>query len=384
MTKQRESGITWTEETWNPVRGCSRVSKGCMNCYAEGVANRFKGPGMPYEGLIASTGQWNGTVKTVDSMMYQPLRWKRPRLIFVNSMSDLFHESLEDKTIDRIFAVMALSGQHTYQILTKRAQRMSEYLRDFSFDRMVENCKGEDGVSAIPRYSIATLQLLFGIRKWPNYRERLLNTWPLPNVWLGVSVEDQATADERIPYLLDTPAAVCWVSAEPLLGAVDLTPWIGGHIGVTGYRVDPYPHWIDWVVVGGESGAGARPMLPEWARSLRDQCVAAGVPYHFKQFGEYGTRASVDDVPVFRQFTSHQHWVNKASTWVQDGICLDSDGRQLKNGGDMMRARDEGKFPVTIMHKVGKKNAGRLLDGRTWDEYPQGYSRSTTNVEQQL
>jgi protein gp37 len=132
---------------------------------------------------------------------------------------------------------------------------------------------------------------------------------------------------------------------------------------------DSYPG-IDWVIVGGESGSQARPMHPEWARSLRDQCVAAGVPFHFKQWGEYGTCYAVGDEPVFKQFPCFQTWVNKADSWVRGGICLDAKGRECRIGRDMQRAHDEGTFPVTIMHRVGKKTAGRLLDGREWNEIP--------------
>jgi len=185
----------------------------------------------------------------------------------------------------------------------------------------------------------------------------------LPNVWVGVTVENQEAADERIPLLLQTPAAVRWVSMEPLLGAVDLERArdIGETLACHGSL-----KLLDWVVVGGESGPNARPMHPDWARSLRDQCAKAAVPFFFKQWGEWHTGES-----VFRQFDTFERWVNKASTWVRGGICLDVDGRELKNGADMMRARDAGKFPVTIMHRVGTKKSGNLLDGRLFERYPE-------------
>lgn len=176
------------------------------------------------------------------------------------------------------------------------------------------------------------------------------------------------------------PAKVRFLSMEPLLGPVDLRlqrpvreDERQDMDGYCSHITTAAGSGIHWVIVGGESGPGARPMHPAWARSLRDQCQAAGVPYLFKQWGEWHTAAyhASTGLPVFRQFDSHQQWVNKASTWVQGGICLDRHGRELKNGGDMARARDQGDFPVTIMHKVGKKAAGRLLDARTWDEIPQ-------------
>jgi protein gp37 len=258
------------------------------------VAARFSGKGQAYEGLAyrnSSGAHWTGKVRLVEEHLEDPLRWKRPRRIFVNSMSDLFHESLDEYDIGQVFAIMALAKQHTFQVLTKRPAEM--------------------------------LQILETARICFDYDE------PLPNVWLGVSVEDQKTADERIPLLLQTPAAVRWLSVEPLLGPIELqAPWSA---------INPeYPeHGIHWVVVGGESGPGARPMHPDWARSIRDECVAAGVPFFFKQWGEWEpfSLAPPPDTP-----TIDPAW---------------HDWRQ-------------GDFSA----RVGKKAAGRLLDGREWNEYP--------------
>lgn len=253
--------IEWTEATWNPVRGCSRVSEGCRNCYAERVASRFSGPGMPYEGLAAN-GKWTGVARVVEKAMDQPLRWKRPRRIFVNSMSDLFHESLAFADVLRIFEVMEKAKHHTFQVLTKRPRRAFDFCAT---------------------YGIGTS-----------------NRWP-ENVWLGVSVENQAAADERIPLLLETPAAVRFLSCEPLLGPVDLlrVQWPQKHRvdvlrggawdfgGFGGFTQHSDMNKIDWVIAGGESGPGARWMRPEWAQDLRDQCAAAGTPFFFKQWGEW-------------------------------------------------------------------------------------------------
>lgn len=211
------SKIEWTEATWNPVRGCSRISEGCRNCYAEAVAARFSGPGQPYEGLAKMTPagpRWTGQVAVIEKHMDDPRRWTRPRRVFVNSMSDLFHERLRDEEIDRVFAVMADAPQHTFQVLTKRAIRM---------------------------------------RAWAQ-RAAHLGRSPPANVWMGVSVEDQIAAAERVDLLLDTPAAVRWLSLEPLIGPVVIsrTQWSR----------------LDWIVIGGESGHGARPFDLEWARSI--------------------------------------------------------------------------------------------------------------------
>jgi len=189
-----------------------------------------------------------------------------------------------------------------------------------------------------------------------------------PNVWLGCTVVNQAEADRDIPKLLAVPAAVRFLSMEPLLGPVDLTRWSGieGDGGTMGFG-------LDLVIVGGESGPKARPMHPDWARSLRDQCNAAGAAFHFKQWGEWGpgSFSMSTGEAVFREFPNFQTWVNKASTWVNGGACLDANGRHCKIGADFMRARDESTFPVTIIHRIGKARAGRLLDGREWNQMPE-------------
>jgi protein gp37 len=284
------SAIEWTDATWNPVRGCTRISEGCRNCYAEGVAARFSGSGQPFEGfadLGRSGSKWTGKVELIPGMLGAPLRWKKPRRIFVNSMSDLFHEALPDEAIDRAFAVMLLAPQHTFQILTKRSDRMRAYLSALVCDDGFRPYVRRPGwKSRDPRDGDRVLLLRDG------------QTWPLPNVWLGVSVEDQTTADARIPDLLATPAAVRFLSCEPLLGPVDLREWVG----TVHHHPDNDPHatstravvraaraamgpTIDWAIVGGESGPGARPMHPDWVRSIRDQCTAAGVAFFMKQWG---------------------------------------------------------------------------------------------------
>jgi protein gp37 len=285
------SSIEWTDATWNPVRGCAIVSKGCTNCYAMRQAHRSSGAGGAYEGLtkLSKGGPvWTGKVRLVPELLEQPLQWRRPRLIFVNSMSDLFHEDVPVEFIYSLWCVMAAARRHRFQILTKRAARMREVLTAAPFTCQV-----------------------------------------LDNVWLGVSVEDQVAADERIPQLLATPAAVRWISAEPLLGLVDL---IGkDEQGSALHEYEGRPR-LDGIVAGGESGPGARPMHPQWARYLRDQCRGAGVPFFFKQ------------------------WGNWAPCPFDSGGHVASDQEKLLDG--------------TWLLKVGKKSAGRELDGRTHDEYP--------------
>lgn len=240
------SSIEWTEVTWNPIRGCTVVSPGCTRCYAMKQAHRFSGVGKSYHGLtkLSRGGPvWTGKIRTIPALLEAPLRWRTPRTIFVNSMSDLFHEAVPESFIARVFEVMARADWHLFQVLTKRSSRLVELA------------------------------------------ERL--PWPA-NVWMGVSVESARYAS-RIDNLRATSAAVRFLSLEPLLGPLP-------DLDLTG---------IGWVIVGGESGPGARPMDPEWAREIRDRCVAEGVPFFFKQWGGFA-----------------------------------------------------------------KKRAGRVLDGRTWDELP--------------
>lgn len=337
MSDQRNGGIAWTEETWNPLRGCTRVSQGCMNCYAESMAARFCGAGQPYEGTInPETKRWNGTIKLVPEKLAEPLRWQRPRMVFVNSMSDLFHEDVPDWHIDKVFAVMAMAERQTFQVLTKRPARMKEYL---SKDRRPEwadsavSMWGENDPDAIHDsiwHGDATL----------------------PNVWLGVTVENQEAADERIPLLLETPASVRWASMEPLLGPVDLA--LFGTLPRM-HHIDPTAKVRDllhWVVVGGESGPHARPMHPDWARSLRDQCAAAGVPFLFKQWGEFSLDYDRDrDDPDYRKCNLMD---KKPGRWIN-----------LAGGHGFHGDR------VHYAERVGKKSAGRLLDGKLHNGYPE-------------
>lgn len=320
------TSIEWTDATWNPLRGCTRVSEGCKNCYAEVMAARFSKPGQWGHGLatmarVHHTGKidhrWTGKVILVEGQLDQPLRWKKPRRIFVNSTSDLFHESVPDEWIDRIFAVMALAPRHTFQVLTKRPERAKAYLSN----------------PERRRASATHAALWHATGRWAMPDDISL-LWPLPHVWLGTSVEDKATADARIPQLLATPAAVRFLSAEPLLGPVDVYRHLWDHEFL---RAPPTP-CLDWVICGGESGPGARPMHAEWARSLRDQCITADVAFFYKQTGEWlhETQATADE------------WDPIAA--AARNIHLWPDG--------------------TMSLRLGKKAAGRVLDGRTWDQMP--------------
>ena len=314
-----KTGIEWTDATWNPIRArnkatgkvgwyCEKVSPGCETCYACRFNEVRLGTGLPYK---------PGHRKDVDifldeKTLLQPLRWKKPRKIFVCSMTDLFGEWVPDEWIAMVFAIMALTPWHTFQVLTKRSKRMREYcrlIRPQYLDAQDEICE--------VRYGSRPTAI----------------TWPLPNVWLGVSAEDQTRADERVPDLLATPAAVRFVSAEPLLGVLDMRQTLD--------RAGMDPVWglrqagLHWVIVGGESGPRARPMHPDWARGLRDQCKATGTAFHFKQWGEW-IHADQPGVDMLGTAKSHMH-----------------------DFGD-------GHHAV----RVGKKSAGRMLDGVLHGEYP--------------
>lgn len=292
--------IGWTQATWNPTTGCDKVSDGCTNCYALTLAGRLKAMGSAKyqtDGDPRTSGPGFGLAVHPDTLSV-PLRWRKPRRIFVNSMSDLFHARVPREFVARVFAVMAATPQHTYQILTKRPDRMARMLSSEEFEVAVGAVLVRD-YADLPGGSPWTLtrRIESGFAR-PEH-------WPLPNVWLGTSVEDQERADQRLPALCETPAAVRWVSAEPLLAPVDLSPWLG--------PVDWPPCWDqhepsaecsrciqpEWMVLGGESGPGARPMQVEWAESLVAQCQAAGVAVFVKQLGTVLGGKSHHDMATF-------------------------------------------------------------------------------------
>lgn len=296
--------IEWCEETWNPITGCTPISEGCQNCYAKRLSNRLKGRcGYDKDNPFSVTLH--------PDKLDQPLRWRKPRRVFVCSMGDLFHPKVKSQSIAEVFDIIAQAQNHTFLILTKRPRRMKAVLEGF---REIWEC------SCVG--------------------------WPLPNLWLGVTAENQQRADERIPILLQIPAAKRFVSIEPMLGAVDLQSYVLGDTlcrcdGCMDLAKNAPEMWqaqrIDWVICGGETGPGARPMHPEWVRSLRDQCQASGTPFFFKSWGEYAWEENFP-VPDIALKTVKKH--------------------------------------VDISIKVGKKRAGRLLDGHEWSEYPKEGGKS--------
>jgi protein gp37 len=329
-----KSNIEWTDASWTPIRAknlktgklgwhCEHDTTGCIHCYSEAMNLRL-GTGLPFK-----PGHRKDVEIFLDEKMLQaPLHWKKPRMVFVCSMTDLFADFMKDEWIDRVFAVMALCPQHTFQVLTKRAERMRDYCL------------------ALPSRSVAVAQAAVWLGIWddPDGIAVTVNDLidrPLPNLWLGVSAERQQEADERIPLLLRTPAAIRFISAEPLLGPIDLCSisWPKDHVrfpesddisgGFDALRLVKGTK-LDWVIVGGESGHHARPMHPQWARDIRDHCEDAGLPLFFKQWGN----------------------------------CVPIIGFADPDRGDFC-------FEGQWFARIGKKAAGRFLDGVEYNGFPE-------------
>ena len=302
-----KSKIEWTDATWNALYGCSRVSEGCRNCYAERHIHRFAGPGQRHEGLTVIRGGrpgWTGEIQLRPDRLEIPLRWQGSKRVFVNSLSDLFHENVPFEFIAASFGVMAVAKRHQFQLLTKRPERAAEFFEWLSKDL---HHKINDAVQEmVPR--------LADVAVFPTQKHGMVPDvpWPLSNVWLGVSVEDQKTAEERIPILMECPAAVRWISAEPLLGPIDLDKVPGAD-------------QLQWVVVGGESGPSARPMDPAWVEMVCEWCKDNGVPKNFKQFGLLENNPNSNDPTAKENGGSAKGGrMMNGSTWDQEPEVVSS------------------------------------------------------------
>ena len=354
-------------KSWNPIRArnretgkvgwaCVHVSPGCEHCYSEAF-NAFRGTGLKYRAQDLKHVESFLDPKTLAA----PLSWKRPCKIFVCSMTDLFGEWVPFEQIATVFGVMAACPQHTFIVLTKRPERAREFFAWIEEKGQQAAVQGGD------------VQVRFCVMAADHFIERGFHVtyppWPLPNVWLLTSAEDQETAEKRIPHLLKCPATVHGVSYEPALSRVDFSPWLRpeftvhrgdtvlesaeGRAAITAIAkaaaIQAGARFIGWLIAGGESGPRARPMHPDWARSVRDQCQAAGVPYFFKQWGEW------------------------APTDIAPGGDLGGDMRCglveiVRPAGEM-----DGHFRKgdVLMRRLGKKVSGALLDGREWREFPE-------------
>lgn len=374
--------VTGLGATWNIVTGCAVVSPGCTNCYAMKLAGTRLKHHVSRQGLTVQTKSgpvWNGQVRFNEQWLTQPLAWKKPHGIFVAAHGDLFADGVTDDQLDRIFAIMALTPQHVYYVLTKRPERMRDYLT-----RPAGN--GKQDIRNHLAWEVLPQVMIAWAPQWKSegidgpHRSRgiaAFTKWPLPNVWLGVSVEDQTRADERIPILLDTPAALRFISAEPLLGPIDIAGYTfifthedeaalmderPGFVPILPFR-DPKttpsdqictPR-LDWVIAGGESGPSARPSHPDWFRSLRDQCAEADVAFFFKQWGNWapdtGPMPSGDPIMDGRA---------RCAVWQGDRWLFAADGDTPPSDAG------EGEW----VYHLGKKAAGRMLDGQAHSAFP--------------
>lgn len=310
-----ETKIEWADFTFNPWIGCTEISAACDHCYARILAARYG---------WAKWGVGQPRIRTGEANWHKPVAWDRAaakagvrKRVFCASLADWADAEVPDAWRFDLFQTIAATPNLDWLLLSKRHALVRGFL----------------------------LRYAGGLK----------------NIRVGMTVEDDKMAEMRLPRLREI-ARDGWptfVSYEPALGPVEWERWLD--IGC-----------IDWLIAGGESGVKARPPHPDWIRAARNACTKYGRPFHFKQWGEWHTGFSQisSGEAVFKQFTTYQQWVNKAPTWVNGGICLDSTGRALRIGADFMKARDEGRFPVTIMHRVGKKAAGAMLDGREWREFP--------------
>jgi protein gp37 len=382
------TAIEWTDATWNIITGCSVVSPGCTNCYAMKLAGTRLAHHPSRAGLTRDSNAgpvWTGGVRFNEQWINDPWRWKRPRRIFVCAHGDLFHEAVPDGWIARVWNVMGQCDHHQFQILTKRPARMREWVTRWA------DLSGEDGDPKLVRGPDATraahpsgrgqlfAAMLYAMGSpppgaaYPTFDWMAGQMWwppVLPNVWLGVSVEDQVRADERIPDLLGAPAAVRFLSCEPLLGPINLHSALCRKTG----SCPTCPQClggIDWLIAGGESGPGARPMHPGWPRGLRDQCVAAGVPFFFKQWGNWAPVCAMAEAEIDACYHAAPDRHPDATRRCKVSTCvLHSDGQRFdRPANDGAYAQGSG---ATMMMEIGKKAAGSLLDGREHKAFPDG------------
>lgn len=340
------SKIEWTDETWNPVVGCTRCSPGCAGCYAAVMAKRQAGMARAKRAKGQDPGRsahyekvenWD-SIELVPEALGDPLKWRKPRRVFVCSMSDLFHRDVPDGYIQQVFKMMAETPRHTYQLLTKRPHRMKMFF--------VNNVN---------------------IKGMLHLRHNDWTPHPLPNVWLGVTAENQATANERIPVLLQIPAAMHFLSAEPLLGEIDIDPYLPRYdyrptyeyyrLAYPGMTNEPVKlrDGLDLVIAGGETGPGARPMHPLWVQSLRNQCQAAGAGtnFFFKSWGNWLPATYTDYNPSEPITGVKTCWLDVRGG---EGSASENYTAMLHDGAKMVH--------------VGSKHSGRELDGRLWEQMP--------------
>jgi len=348
------TSIEWTDATWNVVNGCSVCSPGCTHCYAMKLAGTRLRNHPTRAGLTVDSKAgpvWTGEIRVNEAAMEQPLRWTRPRMIFANAHGDLFHERVPIETIARVFGVAIAAHHlrgHIVQFLTKRAERQRDVLSRPEF---------WEEVNTYAEWHV--MERVDPLNRRSDDARATLDDYdpdsPPPGIWIGVSAENQHWLMQRGPHLVETPAAVRFLSIEPLLSVMDIEPFVlpvrqWSNMWANNYPLHYPKHRVDWVIVGGESGPGARPMHPDWARSLRDQCAAGGVPFFFKQWGEW-LPWEPEQVPC---------WKSQTGETMDRHALPDFDDADLKGWTD--RLLYEGS-DICVHQRVGKKTAGRLLDG---------------------
>ena len=339
--KRIRKGLWW-DRNWPVLEGCTPCSPACDNCFAAEYAHRFEGS-LPYlRGLTTQEGKWNGNVIMRQDQLDLPLKTKKPTVWFVAERSDLFHPAVADEYLDRIFAVMAMCPQHTFMVLTKRVGRMLAHLSGL----------------------------------------QLMSPGIIPNLWLGVTAENQEQADKRIPLLLQAPVEHRFVSIEPMLSGIEISPyfwpqrlWMRDQVAFAEkaheYQDCMVP-MLDWVICGGESGRNARPVHPDWVRALRDQCIAAGVPFLFKQWGEYRPAESISEAtnyPIVAQ--NRQQCADKMA---REMPAFSGCYRQNHQVASILDGSGEFAQFDCAMVRSGKKAAGRLLDGKEHLEFPRYFA----------
>lgn len=334
--------IEWATKVWNPVTGCTPISAGCANCYAKRMANRLKGR----HGYDAAD-PFKVTIHTEDKFL-EPLKWRKPSNVFVCSMGDLFHKDVPTLEIDKVFAIAAISPKHNFMFLTKRPDRMATYF-DTPAKKLAERWEdviysmgisaGDDEIDTVASF----LHNICGLG------------WPLKNIWLGVSVEDQKAADDRIHYLNEISAAVKFVSCEPLLSEINFEKSLGESLK---WHAGGLKNCISWVISGGETGHNARPVHPDWIRSIRNQCDSGGIPFFFKGWGEFKNGSDYINLKT----SNHIVLTNgEFARWDND------DWKSISKKYSVNQFNDLKPFVVC---KTGKKQSGDLLDGKQYHEFP--------------
>lgn len=361
-----KTSIEWTQEVWNPTTGCNKINPGCKFCYAEVMHKRL----MVMQPNKYSRPFLDGAFEHPESLLL-PLKWKKPRTIFVNSMSDLFHDNISVDYIAQVYAIMFLANQHTYQVLTKRSNRRREILNSLEFMELLHKYINQFHDKYIKRLE----QELY-------FFDDILNGFPFKNIWEGSSTADQASLEAELPHLLETPAYVRFLSAEPLLGPLRLLQTYMLAVGkFPKGHVPKRREGLHWVITGGESGNKARPSHPDWYRSLKTECEAMKIPFFFKQWGKWLPIEQDSPNKIGPDFKREEEYTDRAEYeielnkflkfWKKRIQVININGLIITPHISMIEPHlaDESLKP-TAVYNYGKKNSGNLLDGEKHLNFP--------------